>query len=69
MTVNEAPWDRVARVVLGVALMVVGFGAMGGTAGTLVGIVGLVPLLTGATGWCPLYSAFGVCTNKARNVR
>lgn len=64
---NEAGWDRVARIGLGVALLIIGFAVMGGTAGTVVGIVGLVPLLTGLSGWCPLYSLFGFRTNKANS--
>jgi len=63
--VNEAGWERIARVALGVVLLIVGFGVMSGTAGLIVGIVGLVPLLTGLSGWCPLYSVFGFRTNKA----
>lgn len=59
---NEGMMDRALRVVLGVALLIVGFAVMGGTAGTIVGIVGLVPLLTGLVGWCPLYSVFGIRT-------
>ena len=55
---NEAGWDRIARVVLGVVLLVVGFGVMGGTGGTVLGIVGLIPLVTGLVGYCPLYSVF-----------
>lgn len=62
--VNEAGWDRLLRVVLGVVLLVVGFGVMGGTAGVIVGIVALVPLLSGLSGWCPLYSLVGFRTNK-----
>ena len=62
--VNEAGWDRLARVVLGVVLLVVGFGLMDGTAGVIIGVVALVPLLTGLAGWCPLYSVFGFRTNK-----
>ena len=62
MTMNEAGWDRLFRVVLGVTLLVVGFAVMGGTAGVIVGLVGLVPLLTGLVGWCPLYSVFGFRT-------
>jgi hypothetical protein len=27
------------------------------------GIVGVVPLATGLSGWCPLYSLFGFRTN------
>ena len=61
---NEAGWDRVFRVGLGVVLLIVGFGVVGGTAGLIVGIVALVPLLTGLAGWCPLYSLFGFRTNK-----
>lgn len=62
--VNEAGWDRIARVVLGVVLLIVGFGVMGGTGGTVVGIIGLVPLLTGLSGWCPLYTVAKFRTNK-----
>ena len=62
--VNEAGWDRIARVGLGVVLLVVGFGVVGGTGGTVLGIVGLIPLLTGAVGYCPLYSVFHLRTNR-----
>ena len=61
---NEANWDRIARVVLGVGLLIVGFGVIGGTGGTVLGIVGLVPLLTGLVGWCPLYSVFKFRTDR-----
>ncbi len=59
---NEGMVDRALRVVLGVALLIIGFAVIGGTAGAIVGIVGLVPLLTGLAGWCPLYSVFGIKT-------
>lgn len=59
---NEGTIDRALRVALGVALLIIGFAVVGGTAGTIVGIVGLVPLLTGLAGWCPLYSVFGIRT-------
>ena len=62
---NEGLVDRIIRVALGVALLVVGFGVIGGTAGTVAGVVGLVPLLTGLVGWCPIYSLLGLRTNKA----
>lgn len=58
MKTNEAGWDRVARVVLGLALLsltVVG-------PKSLWGLVGLVPLLTGAVGFCPLYRVFSFST-------
>jgi hypothetical protein len=58
MKTNEAGWDRVARVVLGLALLsltVVG-------PKSLWGLVGLVPLLTGTVGFCPLYRVFNFST-------
>jgi hypothetical protein len=64
--VNEAGWDRVARVVLGVVLLILGFGLMEGSAGIAVGIVAFVPLLTGLIGWCPLYSVFGFRTKESQ---
>lgn len=63
--VNEAGWDRLLRVALGVALLIVGFGLLDGLAGIVIGIVAFVPLLTGLVGWCPLYSVFGFRTNRA----
>lgn len=63
--VNEAGWERGARIVVGVVLLVVGLAVMDGTGGIVVAVVGLVPLLTGLVGWCPLYSVFGFRTNKA----
>ncbi len=59
---NEGSLDRIARIVLGIVMMLVGFIAVGGTAGTVVGVIGLVPLLTGLSGWCPLYSLLGIDT-------
>ena len=62
--VNEANWDRIARVFVGVVLLVLGWGVIGGTAGTVLGVFAFVPLLTGAIGWCPLYSVFNFRTNR-----
>jgi hypothetical protein len=53
---NEASWDRIARVVLGVALIIGGIAAVGGTAGYIMAAVGLIPLVTGLVGWCPIYA-------------
>lgn len=62
--VNEAGWDRALRVLLGVALLVVGFAVVGGTGGTVLGIIGLIPLATGLIGFCPLYALFRFRTNR-----
>jgi hypothetical protein len=64
MKVNMSGIDRVLRIMVGIAMVVVGFGVLQGTAGIVVGVVGLVPLLTGLTGWCPLYTLFKTGTKK-----
>ena len=66
MKVNEASWDRVVRIVLGVVLLYLGWaGVVGGTLGVVFQWLGFVPLITGIIGWCPLYAIFKVRTNKA----
>ncbi len=61
--VNEANWDRIARVVLGAVLLALGWGnVVTGGLGLAFKIVGFVPLLTGLIGWCPLYAIFGFKT-------
>jgi len=62
---NEASWDRIVRVVLGIVLLIVGFAVMDGAAGVVVGVIGLVPLVTGLVGWCPLYRLLGIRTDGA----
>ena len=55
--VNEANWDRIARAVLGIILLYVGFGGVVvGTLGTVLGIVGALALITGLVGFCPMYA-------------
>lgn len=64
VAVNEASWDRIVRVVLGLALIVAGLmWAQGGVATALI-VVGLIPLLTGIVGFCPLYKLLGISTSK-----
>ena len=55
--VNEASWDRIVRVALGIILLYVGFGGVvAGTLGTVLGIVGALALVTGLVGFCPMYA-------------
>ncbi len=69
--VNEAGWDRIARVAIGVVMLVLGWGGIvGGVLGTVFMYLGFVPLITGLVGWCPLYSVFRFRTNsEATTVR
>ncbi|MFN2298944.1 MAG: DUF2892 domain-containing protein [Anaerolineales bacterium] len=63
---NESGVDRIIRVVLGIILLVLGWGGVvTGTWGWVLKIGGFVPLITGLTGWCGLYALFGIRTNKA----
>jgi hypothetical protein len=54
---NEAGWDRIVRIVLGLAMLALGWGGfVGGTLGVILQWLGFIPLLTGLIGWCPIYS-------------
>jgi len=65
MSANEAGWDRVIRIVLGVILLALYFGgSFTGIGATIALIVGLVALLTGLLGFCPLYKVIGFSTKK-----
>jgi len=55
---NVGNIDRVLRMLIGLAL--IGLAATG-TIG-LWGYVGVIPLLTGLSARCPLYSALGITT-------
>lgn len=55
--VNEGTTDRVIRVVAGMALVYLAL-----TKGWTWAWIGVVPIVTGATGICPLYSLLGINT-------
>lgn len=60
MTKNIHPVERVIRVSVGIALISLAF----------IGpenkwfLLGIVPVLTGASGWCPPYQLLGINTCK-----
>lgn len=58
MKLNVGGIDRPLRIVVGLALVAL---AATGTIG-LWGWIGVVPLVTGAVGFCPLYSLLGLNT-------
>lgn len=64
---NEAAWDRVVRVAVGLLLLYLGFGGVvAGTPGTVLKVLGFLPLLTGIVGYCPAYTLFGISTCKVK---
>lgn len=65
MKINESTLDRGIRIVVGLLLLVLGFGGyVTGTAGTVLKVLGFIPLLTGLIGFCPLYTLFKLNTNR-----
>jgi hypothetical protein len=56
MNTNQALWERIGRVILGLVLVSLVF--VGPQ--TAWGYLGAIPLLTGLVGFCPLYHLFGV---------
>lgn len=63
LMVTEHPIERVLRVLIGLAVLsLVFFGPK-----TAWGWLGLVPVITGASGLCPLYTLLGIstCPRKA----
>lgn len=64
MNKNESTVDRILRVILGIVLLVLGFG--GFTSGGLAlafKILGFIPLITGVVGFCPIYALLKIRTN------
>ena len=65
---NEGTVDRIIRIIVGIALLYLGFVDkqwITGTSSIVIGIIGLIPLVTGIVGICPLYKVFGIRTCKA----
>lgn len=67
--INEAPWDRILRVVVGIAMLYIGFGGVvEGALGIGVGVVGLILVVTGLVGFCPIYAMFRIRTRDDHSV-
>lgn len=61
MQINVGNFDRILRIVLGVALLVAFFLLPEAGYRWLL-LIGLVPLVTGAVKFCPLYRILGMST-------
>lgn len=63
--INESGFDRIIRVVIGLVLLVLGWGGIvTGGLGVFFKIIGFLPLITGLVGVCPAYMLFKFRTNK-----
>jgi hypothetical protein len=62
--VNEGKWDRAARVLIGMLLLIAGWGVAFGALGSVLVAAGFIAIATGISGWCPAYTVFGLSTGK-----
>ena len=63
MSINVGMVDRIARIIVGIALIAFALGYIApGTSWAWVGWIGVVPILTAIFGMCPLYSILGMST-------
>ena len=62
MKKNVGKTDQWIRIAVGIAALLVVVFVQSNL--RWLGLIGLIPLITGLTGYCPLYSLFGICTNK-----
>jgi hypothetical protein len=63
MTMNVGTIDRIARVIVGLALIAFALGFIApGTSWAWVGWIGVVPILTAVFSTCPAYSLLGMST-------
>ena len=61
---NESNADRIARVAVGVVLLILGFTVLGGPIAVAAIVVGLILAVTGTIGFCPIYAIFKTGTRK-----
>ena len=57
MRYNTGRIDRLMRVIIALIIIAAGFYYQ-----SLLGVIGIIPLVSGVTGFCPLYSIFGIST-------
>lgn len=66
MHINLHPIDRALRIIVGVVLVLMAFqnNQINGWY-----LIGIIPLLTGIVGFCPIYYALGLNTNRWSRVK
>ena len=62
MQANEGKWDRIIRVILGLVLLYVGYAMASAPWNYVAYVVGAILLITGAIGYCALYSVLKINT-------
>lgn len=64
MKINVGKIDKSARIILGLTAIGLGIYFQ-----SWWGAVGIIPLGTALSGWCPMYSLFGVSTCPAKQTK
>ncbi len=59
---NAGGLDRGLRVLLGLAMLILGWGSDWGSWSLALRVFALFPLITGLVGWCPIYALLRVST-------
>jgi Protein of unknown function (DUF2892) len=62
--VNVGMWDRVIRLLIGLALGYAAWTTWPGTAAMVYLVIGAIAFATGLVGWCPLYALFRFSTKR-----
>jgi hypothetical protein len=63
MIANVGTFDRIARIVVGLALIAFALGYIApGTSWAWIGRIGIMPILTAIVGFCPAYTMVGCST-------
>jgi hypothetical protein len=67
MNINEGIADRIARVYIGDALLIIAImGSLPSAINAILGIAGAVLVITGMAGRCPLYKLLGIDTSSKK---
>ncbi|NGP89862.1 DUF2892 domain-containing protein [Aliifodinibius halophilus] len=61
MKENVGTLDKIIRIPLGIIMIVAGI-----YLSSFWGLLGIIPLISGVSGFCPLYSVFDISTAKVR---
>ena len=61
---NAGTWDRVLRLAIGLIMLIVGWGN-DRSWDLALRVFALYPLITGLTGWCPVYALLRAGTRKS----
>ena len=62
MACNVALWDRIVRLVIGIALC-----AWAIAGGPIWAYIGIIPIITGSWAFCPLYTVLNIRTLKTNS--